>query len=298
MLAGSDQASSRPAASAADVIMPNDQQAGDFEWTVRGFGPALRSTSLAGLADHFFTTRQLRLRGPGVEEQDWALVADAIGVDAAHVLRPRQIHGSVVGVVRRGESARRFSRRSPPEADAVITDDPAVAVAVQVADCVPILIGDSRTGVVAAVHAGWRGTAIRITEEAVRALETAFTAKPGDLVAALGPSIGPCCYEVRDNVREAFRAAGHRAHSIDRWFTPQGGATNAGGASPTADPPDGRFLLDLWTANIDQLAAAGVPAERIHAARLCTVHRRDLFFSYRAEGSGTGRTAAVIRARG
>jgi hypothetical protein len=214
---------------------------------------------------------------------EWGLVASAIGVVPDRLFRPRKVHGRAVVVVPGSRPSHQFSAGQRPEADAVITDDPSCALAVQVADCVPILIADARSGAVAAVHAGWRGAAAGVVQAAIDGLGAHCGSRSGDLVAALGPSIGPCCYQIGSEVIEAFLAAGHQARSVDRWF---------------ARDPDGRYRLDLWAATRDQLVAAGVPAPRIHAAQLCTAHNTARFHSYRAEGAGTGRMAGVIKVRG
>jgi YfiH family protein len=253
-----------------------------FEWVSGPWGQVLEASALSTCADHFFTDRHLGLRGSG-SGIDWTLIAAAIGVAPDRLFRPRQVHGRTIAVVQRRQDLHPFSDGKRPQADAVLTDDPSCAVAVQVADCVPILIADSRTGAVAAIHVGWRGAAAGVVSSAIEGLSTQFGACPTDLVAALGPSIGPCCYQVGPSVAEAFVAAGLKASSVSRWFVPD---------------RDGRFRLDLWEATSDQLRAAGVPASQIHTARLCTVHDPVRFFSYRAEGAGTGRMAAVIRARG
>ena len=106
----------------------------------------------------------------------------------------------------RGRSPR--ERPNPPAADIIVSNDPAVAIAIQTADCVPILIADRRTGAVAAAHAGWRGLAAGVPRVAVDALVREFGSRPADLIAAAGPSIGACCYEVGEDVRRAFRGSG------------------------------------------------------------------------------------------
>ena len=174
-----------------------------------------------------------------------------------------------------------MAEESWPKADILVTDGPTVALAVQAADCVPVLMADRRSGAVAAVHAGWRGTAAGAAPAAVAALAREFGTRPGDLVAAQGPSIGPCCYVVGDELVEAFRASGF-GREVDRWF---------------ARDETGALRLDLWAANRDQLAACGVPAAAIHGSGLCTANHPEWFASYRRDGPGTGRIAAVIRAR-
>ncbi len=191
-----------------------------FIWTTEAWGPALRSSALGEVADHFFTTRQLRLRGDG-EPGDWCRVAETIGVRPPRLLRLTQVHGRVV-FVHRGGGAEEGGQVIPagdaaaaapdeagwPAADISMTDDPTVALAIQVADCVPLLLADPLSGAVAAVHAGWRGTAAGAAIAAVEALGREFGARPERLVVAQGPSIGPCCYTVGDELIDAYRDGG------------------------------------------------------------------------------------------
>jgi YfiH family protein len=169
-----------------------------------------------------------------------------------------------------------------PEADIIVSDDPAAAIAVRVADCAPILMADTRTGAVGAAHAGWRGTVQSAAAACVRSMRHEFGTNPADLIAGIGPCLGACCGEVGPEVVDAFRQAGHDDGSLGRWF---------------ADGPRGRPMLDLWQANIDQLTAAGVLTERIHVAGICTKTHSALMHSYRAAGAAAGRMLGVIRRR-
>jgi YfiH family protein len=143
-----------------------------------------------------------------------------------------------------------------------------------------MLIADRGCGAAGAVHAGWRGTSAGIAATAIETMTQEFGTAASDLVVAIGPSIGACCYEVGDELRDAFRSAGATDDQLARWFW------------RTAT---GSLRLDLWTANRDQLVAAGVPADRIHIAGLCTQTHAHLFESYRAAGVAAGRMAALIR---
>jgi purine-nucleoside/S-methyl-5'-thioadenosine phosphorylase / adenosine deaminase len=259
---------------AAQVPEPRDS----FRWISESFGPALRCEALAEVAGHAFTTRCLAL-DPGGRGDGWRDLALALGVAVDAIVRLTQVHGPSVAVLRRSDGVGAPPDR--PVADIVISDRPDVAVAVQVADCVPLLLGDARTGVVAAAHAGWRGMAAGVPRVAVEALARAFGSRPEDLVGAIGPSIGPCCYEVGEDVRDAFRRAGLVGQPVDSWF---------------ATGRRGRPHLDLWRATSDQLVSAGVAIDRIHACGLCTATHRDVFYSYRGDGPGTGRMVGVIRA--
>ena len=198
------------------------------------------------------------------------------GVPRARLLLLLQVHGRTVAVASKS-SGQGWER---PEADAVISDDPNVALVVRVADCAPILIADSRGQVVAAVHAGWRSTKDRIVSAVISELCRAFGTIAANLVVAIGPSLGVCCGEMGEEVVEAFRQAGHDSSTIDRWFVRE---------------PGGRPRFDLWRANHDQLVEAGVPSTAIHVSALCTRTHAHVFHSYRAEGPKVGRMAAVIR---
>lgn len=257
-----------------------------FRWTEEPWGAALRCRPLEEVAPHLFTTRRLELSAGG-----WRQLAESVG--ARQVATLSQVHGAAVAVVRRDGTpfdraqGRPFETR--PEADALVSDDPEVAIAVRAADCVPVLMADRGTGVVAAVHAGWRGTAARAAVAAIEALGREFGTRPADVVAAIGPSIGPCCYEVGSALVDAFAAAGHERYLIDRWFsTPrvEGGL----GERPA-------LRLDIAGANRDQLVLAGVPEPQIHLSGLCTAMHLDILTSYRAEKEKAGRMAGVIRAR-
>ncbi len=254
-----------------------------FEWIEQPWGMALRSGRLADIADHFFTTRDVDLRGPRAAE-GWHRVASSVGVPADRLARLKQVHGTAAIVIRAGDAFTvSDDEAARPHADIVMTDDPSMAVAVQVADCVPVLLADRVTGAVAAVHAGWRGTAAGAVRQAVSAMRTHFKSRAADLVAAVGPSIGPCCYQVGSDVVAAFSAAHFSREDIARWFRP--------------DHEDGRFRLDVARANVDQLRSAGVRFDNIHACDLCTACHPPLFHSYRRDGAHTGRLAAVIRPR-
>jgi YfiH family protein len=237
---------------------------------------ALQSLPLARQAQHLFTTKQLRLRAADVA-QGWDLVVAALSSDTEHLFRIKQVHGATVRVVRNGDLTA-SGRQARPEADAMISNVPGALLAVQVADCVPMLIADTGTGAVAAIHAGWRGTAAAIAPATVAALMREYGSNPADLIVALGPSIGACCYEVGEELVDAFQTTGGDAAGAP-WFVRKGAS----------------LRLDLWQANRDQLVAAGVPPEQIHMAQLCTRTHADVFESYRAEGASAGRMIAAIR---
>lgn len=178
----------------------------------------------------------------------------------------RQVHGARVIAAERGGLAGR--------ADIVTSDRPGLPLAIFTADCLSIVAYDPASRRLAMAHAGWRGTVQRVARVAIASLAAAG-ANPHDFVVAIGPSIGPCCYEVDRPVIQALASAFPDAWRS--WVTPTG--------------PD-KWMLDLWKANEDQLKAAGLDARRIDNLRLCTACRPDLFYSYR-RGRGEGRLVSV-----
>jgi len=244
-----------------------------FAWTQASWGRALTCVPLQRVAPHLFTVANLELRD---RPEEWEVVAAEMEIASTSIRLIRQVHGAEVAVVGGGSSG----RWDPPEADAIVSNDPSVAIVVRVADCAPILLADRRLGVVAAVHAGWRGTVKRAGPAGVAALGREFGSNPADLVAAIGPCLGQCCGEVGQEVVQAFRDAGHADDALARWF---------------AAGPSGRPYLDLPMANRDQLAASGIPESQIFDAGLCTRSYPSIFHSYRAAGSQAGRMVGIIR---
>jgi YfiH family protein len=217
----------------------------------------------------------------------------AIGAQAMKLVTLRQIHSDIIHAVEGFPNAQ-F------RGDALITRVPGLLLAVQTADCIPILLADPKTRAVAAIHSGWRGTLRRIAGKVVGRMKMVFDSDPADLVAAVGPGVGRCCYEVGPEVAREYASQFPQAHE---WFDGSFDALATGEtpialpwlsmAPPGHEPPAPRLQLDLLAANRAILTEAGVSPERIFPSHLCTACRTDLFFSYRREGK-TGRMMAVI----
>jgi YfiH family protein len=255
------------------------QPSGGFEWVQAGGGPALVCRALRPIAAHLFTTREWALGSHAVtSDADWEPVAAALGVDAAHFVRLHQVHGAAVVVHRDGDPPVATPR---PDADIVISDDPSLALGIQTADCVPLLIADRASGACAAAHAGWRGLADNVPGATVATMTREFGSAPRNLVAAVGPSICAERYEVGEDVRARFVNAGFTPEALARWFL-------------RGVRPD-HWQFDGWRAAADQLTAAGLAAADIHVAGLCTATHSESFCSYRRDGKGAGRIAAAIR---
>jgi hypothetical protein len=195
--------------------------------------------------------------------ENWERLRAAADVRFARV---RQVHGDRVVVATE-------PHEPLEEADAVATATAGVAACVSVADCVPVLLADPRSGAVAAVHAGWRGSLAGIGARAVALLVERFCADPEELLAAVGPSIGPCCYEVDPDLAERFRAA----------FGPS--VANSSPSQPR---------LDLWLANERTLRSAGLRARNVEVLGRCTSCDPERFYSHRRDRGQTGRQVGFI----
>ena len=244
-----------------------------FHWTREPWGDALRCRPLGAHAQHLFTSKQLALPAPDA----WRAALASVESRSDRLMRVKQVHGNVVRVLAKG-ALPEGAGDLKPDGDAIVSNHPGLALAVLVADCVPILLVDPVRGAAAAIHAGWRGTCARIASTAIDVMRREFGTNPADLTAAIGPSAGPDDYEVGESLVDAFLAAGHDRADVERWFI-----------RSTAKPH-----LDLWAVNRDQMIAAGLEASRIHVSGLSTVSHPGVFDSYRVAGERAGRMAGVI----
>lgn len=202
----------------------------------------------------------------------------SVGVDPLALTLGRQVHGTTVAQVR---SADRGRGRPPrfdgfPATDALVTDACDVALGTVVADCVPLLVYDTRRHVLGVAHAGWRGTVGLIARNVVVALQANFGSQPADLVAGIGPSIGPCCYEVGADVLDAWGDSG--VSHLETAVVRRGEA----------------YHFDLWTANQLQLVEAGLPSSQIEVSQICTRCEYERFFSYRGARAGLGTAGRMM----
>jgi len=209
----------------------------------------------------------------------------------------RQIHSDVIHRVDRVQGER--MREQPVAGDGIVTDTPGLLLAVQTADCLPIILADRKRRAFGVFHAGWRGTVKRIAEKGVGEMRKHFGSDSRDLVAAIGPGVQGCCYEVGEEVRTKFEAQFAYAGSLFRQLKESDPVREK---YPllflTARPPGHgelpvKLFLDLAEANRRQLLDAGVMAKQIEAVGPCTACHTELLFSHRAEKGVTGRMMAV-----
>ena len=209
--------------------------------------------------------------------QNRAILCNELGISDNRLLLPRQTHGCEVLCIDEA-----FLALSPEEQgvllygkDAVLTDISRLCIGVSTADCVPVLLYDAVKGVVAAVHAGWRGTVARIVEKALETMQERYGCSPTDVKAVVGPSISLTAFEVGDEVYDAFAVAEFPMEKIARKY-------------------GDKWHIDLWEANRLQLLACGVPADAIEVCGVCTFTRYDEFFSARRMGINSGRIFSGI----
>jgi polyphenol oxidase len=248
--------------------------------------PLLRSAAIPAGFRHGFTTRAGGVSAGAFAALNlggrWGDADEAVAENRRRVQRAAggpiavatQVHGAAVVRVRAGDALDAVARQA---ADGICTDAPGMAAGVYVADCIPVLLADARTGAVAAVHAGWRGTVAGVVPAAVARMAAEFGTRPGDLRVALGPAIGPCCFEVGQEVVDAVATVVSDAVAK--------GVVVRGRTKPH---------VDLKRLNLLLLERAGVPAAQIDAGPECTSCDRARFFSYRRDGGRTGQMMGFI----
>lgn len=239
------------------------------------------STRFGGVSEAPFDALNMALHTgdePGAVRENRRLFAEALRVDAARLVTPRQVHGDEIRIVQASDAGMgaRCYDASVAAADALITKERGVPLVLCFADCVPLLFCDPVQRVVAAAHAGWKGTVARIGQKTILRMKEAFGSCPQDILAAIGPAIGACCFEVGEEVAAAFRTAFPEA--------PQLLSRTSGG----------KATVDLWAANRLTLEEAGLLVGHIDSADVCTRCNAEIFYSYRKAQGNTGRFAAWI----
>jgi YfiH family protein len=209
---------------------------------------------------------------PTAVEANHNIIYRILELSSAQVVTARQVHGNHVAVVDEQNAGHVI-----PDTDGLVTAVPGVPLLLRFADCLPILLFDPERQVVALGHAGWRGTAAALASQMIHTMRDSFGSNPENLIAALGPAIGPCCYQVGEEVIHAVRP------TLQDW------------QAAIRHSADSQWSLDLWEANRQHLMSEGV--RRIETGRICTACHADEFFSHRADRGTTGRFAALIGIR-
>lgn len=239
------------------------------------------STRLGGVSKKEYASMNLAFgRGDSEENvrENYRRFCRAAGFEAESLVSSAQVHGTVirrVGREQRGEGV--WKPQGMAGVDALVTDEPGVTLVIHTADCVPVFLIDPRKRAVGLAHAGWRGTAAKIAEKTVLRMAAEFGSRPDSLLAGIGPSIGPCCFEVDPPVRGVFAAL--------EELSP-GTLIRPG--------ENGKSFIDLWEANRRILLEAGLLPENISVGGVCTKCGAEWLFSHRASGGKRGGLAAFL----
>lgn len=239
------------------------------------------STRLGGVSEGIYASLNLGLsRGDDRDKvmENYRRFTAAIGANLDGLVLSSQVHGDVVRTVTTGDKGKGIFVKCDYEADGLITDVPGLCLAVFSADCLPILLYDPVRRVVAAVHAGWRGTAMGIVTRAVEKMRDVYGSAPADILAAIGPGISKCCFETDEDVpnamTEAMGAAALHAMELRK---------------------SGKFHVDLKRLNALRLERAGLSAEHISISEDCTMCQHDKYWSHRYTRGQRGSQAAMIQ---
>lgn len=203
--------------------------------------------------------------------ENYRLLSCDLGFSLDRAVLSKQTHTDNIRIVKERDCGKGIVRQSDIEdTDGLVTNIRNMALVVFSADCVPILMYDKKAKVAAAIHAGWRGSVKKIAAKCVDIMKREFSCNPSDIVAAIGPSIGKCCFEFGEDAVIYFDK---------KYYT---------------KIADGKYKIDLWSFNRDQLTESGVLSCNIDISGVCTMCQSDRFYSYRAHKEKTGRQAAVI----
>jgi YfiH family protein len=272
---------------------------GQFSWLSHGFSTRSGGFSRAygqGTLNLGFTKEDSRA---AVERNRAAFVRALVGEGKSRknsepppLVTLRQFHSDLIHCVDSAEESKLAG-------DGLITNTPGVLLAIQTADCLPVILVDAKRRAVGVFHAGWRGTLRRIVEKGVGEMGRVFGTRPRDLKAAIGPGVHGCCYRVDAEVRERFESQFAYAEKLFRVVEETDPVREKypmlflTARAPGHSELPKQIYLDLVAANRRQLLAAGLSSKSVEASPLCTICRTDLLFSYRAEKGRTGRMMAV-----
>lgn len=239
------------------------------------------STRVGGVSKDEFASMNLSFNRGDPDEtvlQNYHRICDAVGYDFHKLVASAQDHHTVVRHVTSEQAGVGIWKpRDLQSVDGLITNEPGVVLVTYYADCTPLYFVDPVKKAIGLSHAGWRGTVAEMGNRTVEAMTATFGSNPKDILAAIGPSIGQCCYEVDDPVMEAVRKLSYVR--LETVLQPK---------------ENGRYMLNLWELNRQIIGAAGVPLEQIVIGGVCTRCHSDLLFSHRVMGAQRGGLAAML----
>jgi polyphenol oxidase len=219
------------------------------------------STKVGGVSKGDYSSLNLGVYTNDLSENvnnNFNRIYNAADMKSDNIMYLFQVHGDEIHVVDESN----YRNICGKDGDAIITKEKNISIGVFTADCVPILIVDSVTKVIAVVHAGWKSTYLNIAKKVIQFMVNSMECKSENIIAALGPSIGPCCFQVGADVAEKFSCVHENG---------------------------GKYYVDLWKENANQISECGISSEKIFGSNLCTMCNSDMFYSYRRDNGKTGR---------
>ena len=237
------------------------------------------TTRLGGVSEGFFSSMNMSFnRGEKREstEENYRIICDEIGIDVKNLVFSKQTHTDNIKTVSVNDRGTGFLRPEFSDIDGLVTNCRKVALVTQYADCTPLLFCDPIKKVIASSHSGWRGTVKRIGAKTVEKMVSEFGCRREDIIAAIGPSIGGCCYEVDDVLFSAFS---NENFDTGLYFSKK---------------DNGKYMLDLKTVNKDILLKSGIKPQNLNVCDICTACNTDSLYSHRAMGNKRGNLAAII----
>ena len=239
------------------------------------------STRHGGVSTGYYRSLNLSFQVGDDQERvlaNYQLVSRALGFDLSSLITCQQVHDNVLTMVDKGYLQKNcfLPENTIPETDGLVTDVPGIILMTRYADCVPLIFYSPKRQTVAIAHAGWQGTLAQIGRKTIEILVREYKCLERDIMVAIGPSIGPCCYYINSTM------AGRAEQELE------------GGKKHIKESKNGTLSFNLWQANAEQLQKAGIPGDNLHNATLCTSCHVDHFFSYRKEKKLTGRFGVFI----
>ena len=243
----------------------------------------LFSTRMGGVSRGIYSTMNLSYtRGDEKEavDENFRRIADILGCGLNDIVCSDQTHTVNLRIASREDGGKGILvPRDYTDIDGLLTDEPGIVLATFYADCVPLYFVDTKHRAIALAHSGWRGTVARMGRCVVEKMKETYNTDPADIVAAVGPSICQACYEVSEDVADAFAREFRGGGQTDEILLSKGG---------------GKYQLDLWRANEIVLTEAGIPAGQIQVTDLCTCHNSEYLFSHRASQGRRGNLGAFL----
>ena len=258
------------------VVFHTSDQISAAGGVAHGFASRLGGVSTGHCAE--LNLGLTRHDSPEAVRENYHRFCAALGTDVSGLVFSHQVHEDTIRVVQASDVLADIFDPIPYDADGLLTDQPGLCLTIYYADCIPVLLYDPVKKVIAAVHSGWRGTALGIAPKAVKKMQDLYGSDPKDVLAAIGPGIGPCCFETHDDVPTAMTAQ-----------------LGPGVMDHVTTLPNGKFQVDLKGILTWQLTAVGVTPDHLEVLPLCTGCHPELYWSHRKMGDRRGNQAAMIQ---